>query len=111
MAYARQNGQRLGQPVTATLPTAQVRKLPCPGFSKAEITRRLHMGRTSVRRILTRLLRRICEAFDALLAKAVRGLDAGIDETASIGPPSSADFFYGNISDRIRTAGEYDRRS
>jgi hypothetical protein len=71
----------------------------------------LHIGRTSVRRLLATLLRRICEAFDALLAKAVRGLDAGIDETASIEPPPNADFFYGNTSVRIRSVGDYYRRS
>ena len=69
------------------------------------------MLNSSVRGAVTTLLRRICEAFDALLAKAVRGLDAGIDQTASIEPPASADFFYGNTSVRIRPAGEYYRRS
>src|SRR6266498_4402055 len=52
LAHARQNGQKLGRPVTAGLHTAQVRKLHRAGISKAEIARRLNIGRTSVRRIL-----------------------------------------------------------
>jgi putative DNA-invertase from lambdoid prophage Rac len=52
LAHARQNGKRLGRPPTAALPTRQVRKLHRAGVSKAEIARRLQIGRTSVRRIL-----------------------------------------------------------
>src|SRR5450432_3655482 len=52
LANARQNGKRLGRPQTATLQTCQVRKLYRAGVSKAEIARRLQIGRTSVRRIL-----------------------------------------------------------
>jgi DNA invertase Pin-like site-specific DNA recombinase len=52
LAHARQNGKRLGRPQTATLQTCQVRKLYRAGVSKAEIARRLQIGRTSVRRIL-----------------------------------------------------------
>ena len=52
LAQARQNGQRLGRPVTAALHANQVRKLYCAGTSKAAIARRLQIGRTSVRRIL-----------------------------------------------------------
>jgi putative DNA-invertase from lambdoid prophage Rac len=52
LAHARQNGTRLGRPQTATLQTGQVRKLYRAGVSKAEIARRLNIGRTSVRRIL-----------------------------------------------------------
>jgi DNA invertase Pin-like site-specific DNA recombinase len=52
LAHARQNGQRLGRPVTAALHADQVRKLHRAGISKAEIARRLNIGRTSVRRIL-----------------------------------------------------------
>jgi DNA invertase Pin-like site-specific DNA recombinase len=52
LAHARQNGKRLGRPPTAALETNQVRKLYRAGVSKAEIARRLHIGRTSVRRIL-----------------------------------------------------------
>jgi len=51
---ARQNGKRLGRPATAALHTAQVRKLYRAGVSKAEIARRLQIGRTSVRRILAK---------------------------------------------------------
>ena len=52
LAHARQSGQRLGRPQTAALQTSQVRKLYRTGVSKAEIARRLQIGRTSVRRIL-----------------------------------------------------------
>jgi DNA invertase Pin-like site-specific DNA recombinase len=54
LAHARQNGKRLGRPLTAALHTDQVRKLHRTGISKSEIARRLHIGRTSVRRILDR---------------------------------------------------------
>jgi putative DNA-invertase from lambdoid prophage Rac len=53
LAHARQNGQTLGRPVTAGLHADRVRKLHRAGVSKAEIARRLQIGRTSVRRILT----------------------------------------------------------
>ena len=53
LAHARQNGKRLGQPVTAALHAGPVRKLFRSGVSKAEIARRLQIGRTSVRRILS----------------------------------------------------------
>jgi DNA invertase Pin-like site-specific DNA recombinase len=43
----------LGRPATAALHSDQVRKLYRAGASKAEIARRLVIGRTSVRRILT----------------------------------------------------------
>jgi DNA invertase Pin-like site-specific DNA recombinase len=52
LAHARQNGQRLGRPLSAGLQSDQVRKLYRAGVSKAEIARRLQIGRTSVRRIL-----------------------------------------------------------
>src|SRR5271168_4403093 len=52
LAHSRQNGQRLGRPATAALHTAEIRKLHRAGVSKAEIARRLRVGRTSVRRIL-----------------------------------------------------------
>ena len=44
--------QRLGRPQTAALQAGKVRKLYRDGISKAEIARRLQIGRTSVRRIL-----------------------------------------------------------
>ena len=53
LAYARQNGKRLGRPVRAALHAGQVRKLFRAGVSKAEIARRLQIGRSSVRRMLT----------------------------------------------------------
>jgi putative DNA-invertase from lambdoid prophage Rac len=52
LADARPNGQRLGRPMTAGLQADKVRKLHRSGVSKAEIARRLQIGRTSVRRIL-----------------------------------------------------------
>jgi len=52
LAHARQNGQRLGRPVTAALHANQVRKFYHAGLSKSEIARRLLIGRTSVRRVL-----------------------------------------------------------
>src|SRR2546427_1584153 len=52
LAHARRNGQRLGRPVTAGLQAGQVRKLHRAGVTKADIARRLQIGRTSVRRIL-----------------------------------------------------------
>src|SRR2546425_12126701 len=57
LAHARQNGQRLGRPVTAALHADQVRTLHRAGISKAEIARRLEIGRTSVRRILGERIR------------------------------------------------------
>jgi putative DNA-invertase from lambdoid prophage Rac len=45
-------GRAMGRPITAGLHTTQVRKLHRAGVSKAEIARRLEIGRTSVRRIL-----------------------------------------------------------
>jgi len=53
LAHARQNGKRLGRPVTAGLHAAEVRKLHRAGISKSEIASRLAIGRTSVRRILS----------------------------------------------------------
>jgi DNA invertase Pin-like site-specific DNA recombinase len=52
LAHARQNGKRLGRPATAASKTADVQKLFRKGISKSEISRRLDIGRTSVRRIL-----------------------------------------------------------
>jgi putative DNA-invertase from lambdoid prophage Rac len=52
LAHARETGKRLGRPATAALHTAKIRKLHRAGVSKAEIARRVQIGRTSVRRIL-----------------------------------------------------------
>ena len=52
LAHARQNGKRLGRPLTAALHADQARKLRRSGFSKSQIARQLNIGRTSVRRIL-----------------------------------------------------------
>ncbi|HKD05756.1 MAG TPA: recombinase family protein [Bryobacteraceae bacterium] len=52
LAQARQNGKRLGRPLTAGLQATEIRKLYQAGVAKAEIARRLQIGRTSVRRIL-----------------------------------------------------------
>src|SRR6201997_1924194 len=53
LVHARQNGKRLGRPITAGLHAGQIRKLHRAGLNKSEISRRLKIGRTSVRRILT----------------------------------------------------------
>jgi putative DNA-invertase from lambdoid prophage Rac len=53
LAEARLNGKQLGRPLTAGLHAAEIRKLHRAGVSKSEIARRLEIGRTSVRRILT----------------------------------------------------------
>jgi putative DNA-invertase from lambdoid prophage Rac len=53
IAEARLQGKHLGRPVTVGKMTGQIRKLHRAGVSKAEIARRLEIGRTSVRRILT----------------------------------------------------------
>jgi putative DNA-invertase from lambdoid prophage Rac len=50
---ARQNGGPHGRPVTVGKKTSQIKKLFKQGISKAEIARRLEIGRTSVRRLLT----------------------------------------------------------
>ena len=52
LAHARQNGTRLGRPATTALHTTEIQKLHRAGIAKAEIARRLGVGRTSVRRIL-----------------------------------------------------------
>lgn len=52
LAEAKLQGKRLGRPQSAALHAARVRKLYRSGVSKAEIARRLKIGRTSVRRIL-----------------------------------------------------------
>ena len=54
LAHARQNGKRLGRPLTAGLHASQIRRLHRAGVSKSEISRHLNIGRTSVRRILER---------------------------------------------------------
>src|SRR6266542_2926217 len=53
LAYARQNGKKLGRPAPAARHASEIRKLHRGGVSKSEIARRLEIGRTSVRRILT----------------------------------------------------------
>jgi DNA invertase Pin-like site-specific DNA recombinase len=57
LAHARENGQRLGRPPTASLNAKQVRQLFRAGISKAAIARQLQIGRTSVRRILKERIR------------------------------------------------------
>jgi DNA invertase Pin-like site-specific DNA recombinase len=53
LAHSRQNGKRLGRPATAARHAVEIRKLYRAGISKSEIARRIEVGRTSVRRILT----------------------------------------------------------
>jgi putative DNA-invertase from lambdoid prophage Rac len=57
LAHARQNGKRLGRPLTAALHTDRVHQLRRSGLSKSAIALRLHIGRTSVRRILKERIR------------------------------------------------------
>jgi len=52
LAQARWNGKHLERPLTAGRHAAEIRKLHRAGAAKAEIARRLQIGRTSVRRII-----------------------------------------------------------
>ena len=52
---ARRKGTRFGRPITAAKKAGQIRKLHSAGITKAELARRLDIGRTSVRRILAHL--------------------------------------------------------
>src|SRR6202162_1394224 len=53
LAHARLNGKRLGRPPSVVHKAIETRKLYRQGISKSEIARRLKIGRTSVRRILS----------------------------------------------------------
>jgi DNA invertase Pin-like site-specific DNA recombinase len=53
LAHARQNGKKLGRPATVAAHTTKIRKLHSADTRKSEIARRLEIGRTSVRPILT----------------------------------------------------------
>jgi putative DNA-invertase from lambdoid prophage Rac len=52
LVQARLNGKQLGRPITVGRHAPEIRKLHRAGIAKAEIARRLEIGRTSVRRIL-----------------------------------------------------------
>jgi DNA invertase Pin-like site-specific DNA recombinase len=52
LVQARLKGKRLGRPQTAGRKTDQIKALFETGLTKAEISRRLKIGRTSVRRLL-----------------------------------------------------------
>ena len=52
LAHARENGKRLGRPLTAALQADQIRKLRRSGLSKSQIARQLTIARASVRRTL-----------------------------------------------------------
>lgn len=54
IAQARLQGKPHGRPKSAVLKQKQVKRLFAKGLSKSEIARRLGIGRTSVRRILSR---------------------------------------------------------
>jgi putative DNA-invertase from lambdoid prophage Rac len=56
LVQARLNGKQLGRPITAGRHATEIRRLHRAGIAKAEIARRLGIGRTSVRRILAGLL-------------------------------------------------------
>jgi len=51
------NGKQLGRPITAGRHATEIRRLHRAGIAKAEIARRLEIGRTSVRRILASVTR------------------------------------------------------
>ena len=53
IAHAREEGRPHGRPPTARRQATRVKRLHARGVSKAEIARRLKIGRTSVRRILS----------------------------------------------------------
>jgi len=53
IAHARKEGRPHGRPPTARRKATRVKRLYARGVSKAEIARRLKIGRTSVRRILS----------------------------------------------------------
>ena len=53
IAHARKEGRPHGRPPTARRQATRVKRLHARGVSKAEIARRLKIGRTSVRRILS----------------------------------------------------------
>jgi putative DNA-invertase from lambdoid prophage Rac len=57
IAEAKLNGKPFGRPLTAAKKADQIRKLCRAGISKAEIARRLEIGRTSVRRLLVNATR------------------------------------------------------
>ena len=52
IAYARQKGKKHGRPVTIKKHESEIKKFFDSGLSKAEIAKRLCIGRTSVRRVL-----------------------------------------------------------
>jgi DNA invertase Pin-like site-specific DNA recombinase len=54
IAQARKNGKSHGRPATAVRHSAEIKSLFARGYSKAEIARRLGIGRTSVIRILAK---------------------------------------------------------
>src|SRR5438132_4512390 len=53
LAQARQQGKQLGRPPSVAHNAAEVRKLCRQGISKSEIARRLEIGATSARRLLS----------------------------------------------------------
>ena len=52
IAHARQKGKKHGRPMTIKKHETEIKKLFSTGLSKAEIAKRLCIGRTSVRRVL-----------------------------------------------------------
>ena len=52
IAHARKAGRPHGRPRTVAQHTARIQRLAARGVSKAEIARRVGIGRTSVRRLL-----------------------------------------------------------
>ena len=55
IAHARQKGKNHGRPPTIKLYEDKIRALFKTGLSKSEIAKKLNIGRTSVRRVLSEL--------------------------------------------------------
>jgi putative DNA-invertase from lambdoid prophage Rac len=53
IAQSRVRGQPHGRPPTVKTRSAEIKRLLARGLSKREIAKRLKVGRTSVRRVLT----------------------------------------------------------
>jgi DNA invertase Pin-like site-specific DNA recombinase len=53
IAQARQQGKPHGRPPTVKAHSGEIKRLFARGISKREIAKRLRIGRTSVRRVLT----------------------------------------------------------
>ncbi|USQ15498.1 recombinase family protein (plasmid) [Legionella lytica] len=59
IAHARQKGKNHGRPATTKKYESEIDTLFKSGFSKSEIAKRLGIGRTSVRRVLSAQLQEL----------------------------------------------------